>query len=296
MRLAHGCKPITRITAYVLTNLVCSKVLMYKSDSSPTIRLTVGTERAGLIYHLSCKRLEQSSGHSFTEYRARTNGPSADEHCLDGSYLTWLDRLSLMPALVQESFSKKRPPRPFVDRVHDWVLRMDPRIKAGHFFHAWVDTFYDLTDIVSTELLVRIMTQLLAMCVASFFYGGIHLLAWNAPFHAPIYSLLWKISGITIASLGVFPLLFVLLLGIAPPFLDDEEGRSRSACSRRHSGCFLFTMYHLLILFCVGACCFALLYVLARVYLVVESFLSLAYLPESAMVTPNFSLYFPHIG
>jgi hypothetical protein len=46
----------------------------------------------------------------------------------------------------------------------------------------------------------------------------------------------------------------------------------------------------------LGISIFAVLYVSARVYLVVESFFSLAYLPESVFTTPNFSLYFPHVG
>jgi hypothetical protein len=38
------------------------------------------------------------------------------------------------------------------------------------------------------------------------------------------------------------------------------------------------------------------LYVVARVYLVVESFVNLSHLPESAYEVPRWSLYVPHIG
>lgn len=55
-------------------------------------------------------------------------------------------------------------------------------------------------------------------------------------------------------------------------------------------------MMNVVVLLYVGGAFFAVLYVFARVDLVVESFLSLAYLPESVLTTPKFSLYFPHIG
>ncbi|KAK0647995.1 hypothetical protein B0T16DRAFT_407565 [Cercophora newfieldiana] len=38
------------------------------------------------------------------------------------------------------------------------------------------------------------------------------------------------------------------------------------------------------------------LYLLARVYLVVESFINLSHLPKSAYEMPAWSLYVPHIG
>lgn len=41
---------------------------------------------------------------------------------------------------------------------------------------------------------------------------------------------------------------------------------------------------------------FIVLYVLARVYLVVECFINLAHLPESAYELPKWSQYVPHIG
>ena len=39
----------------------------------------------------------------------------------------------------------------------------------------------------------------------------------------------------------------------------------------------------------------AVLYTTARVYLVVECFINLKYLPEAAYLVPEWSRYFPHI-
>jgi hypothetical protein len=250
---------------------------MYKHSTSSTIRLTIGTERAGLTYYLSRRRLEQLSSGSHG-YMVPTR---ADDYHLEGSYLLWLDELSLTPAFDQELCSTKRPPRPFVDRVHDWAFRMNPRIEAGHFFN----TVEDLWE--HSDATLGVLPQLLTMSVAALVYGGLHLLAWNAPFHAPVYGLLWKISGITIASLGVLP----ILAGLTFLFFIWIDSSDSVKCALRES----FEWVLFLMLY-VGTILFALLYVFARVYLVVESFLSLAYLPESALTTPNFSLYFPHIG
>jgi hypothetical protein len=70
---------------------------------------------------------------------------------------------------------------------------------------------------------------------------------------------------------------------------------SRSAYTAYDTIIGWLTMFAVALLW-LGLFCFTLLYGFARVYLVVESFLSLAYLPESTLTTPNFSLYFPHIG
>lgn len=89
-----------------------------------------------------------------------------------------------------------------------------------------------------------------------------------------------ELSGITTASLGA-----VRLLGTLTPSPDISLNRSLQ-----------YLWSPVIILLSVGTFGFALLYVLARVYLVVESFLNLAYLPDSVFATPNFALYFPHLG
>jgi hypothetical protein len=41
---------------------------------------------------------------------------------------------------------------------------------------------------------------------------------------------------------------------------------------------------------------YSVAYIVARVYIVVESFLDLAYLPEGVYNTPKWSNYLPHFG
>jgi hypothetical protein len=249
---------------------------MYRHVASSTTRLTIGTGRAGLTYHLSRKILEHMSSErdifATLMRRARMNEVTADGYHLERSYLTWLDQLSLTSTFGQEHSSEERPRRPFADRIHDWTFRMNANTNADLSSNILGGLFERVGAVFS------VYPQPLAMSMAAFVYGGLHLLAWNAPFHASIYGILWKISGIVTASLLILPLSFLLLI------LGVHFSTS-------------FRLGKVMVGLCLmGTIFFALLYVFARVYLVFESFLSLAYLPESVLTTPNFSLYFPHIG
>jgi hypothetical protein len=43
----------------------------------------------------------------------------------------------------------------------------------------------------------------IGLSFASFIYGGLHLLAWNAPFPSRPQMLLWRISAVTVAVSGL---------------------------------------------------------------------------------------------
>lgn len=267
---------------------------MYDDNSEPNVRFTIGSERTGLTYYLSREKLEQLSTEldesehleNNTSASTITDETPAKYYRLESSYFTWLERsyplwfdqITYNSEFYKDDHTGRRPPRPFVDRVHDLTFRLNPQIKPSaspRWFAARI-----LEHFIQKRL-TEGWSHWLAMSAAALLYGGLHLLAWNAPFHAPIHSLLWKVSGITTASLGI-----VRLLGALASF-DGYDSSSR------------WQDYLQLVVvppLVIGMFAFALLYVFARVYLVVESFLSLAYLPDSVCVTPNFSLYFPHIG
>jgi len=125
-----------------------------------------------------------------------------------------------------------------------------------------------------------------AFTVAGLTYGGLHLLAWNAPFTSAAQLHLWRTSGILMAASG--PVAFLLWLGfngvrMLMHFLQKGSPKSQSDA---------FALFLLPLLAIVVLC---ILYLSARVYLVVECYISLAYLPESITKHPNWSLYFPHV-
>lgn len=82
-------------------------------------------------------------------------------------------------------------------------------------------------DIVDGEfyfLSVGYTWTFFAFALAGVLYGGLHLLAWNAPFASATQNILWRVSGIVIAASGpvvvayflFFALLRVLLKSIDP--------------------------------------------------------------------------------
>lgn len=117
-------------------------------------------------------------------------------------------------------------------------------------------------------------TLIVSIIISAFLYGGLHLLAWNAPFRSRTEEWLWRSSGISIMASGpyILPLLFL------PP--DDDSKLDDFGWN----------------LFIILAFFLGLVYVVARVYLVVECFINLAYLHDSVYEMPSWSQYFPHIS
>lgn len=257
---------------------------MYQNVTKPEIRFSIGTDEIGLTYYLSRQRLKLLSSKYNESDNLKHNGPTQAKidqtpaYCYrpDRSYLVWLQETS------HNVFDQRiGDPLPLVERVHDWTLELDRFQAMLRHIHGR-NTWEQLLEVSRSSL--SLFPQLAAMSAASLVYGGLHLLAWNAPFHTPIHGLLWKISGIATASLGVI-LLLVLIVCLMIDFVQANHGRRVVWLV-----CFATALLFLELL------CITLLFVFARVYLVVESFLSLAYLPDSALTTPIFSLYFPHIG
>ena len=126
-------------------------------------------------------------------------------------------------------------------------------------------------------------------------YGGLHLLAWNAPFPSKVEQVLWRFSGIVcaISGLTVFGLMGVVdeLLSMQARLTEQRTSSTRWLLQIRVWIVKSFTGSSLLLWAC---CCVA--FTLARFYLVVECFLQLAHLPPSAYEVPEWSQYFPHIG
>lgn len=272
---------------------ICSKVSMYEDISRSKVRLTVGAEQIGLTYYLSRAKLEQLSLENEKSEQLENmllisgepKKTSKGSYHLERSFLLWLDLEGRDLKFLKVYPWAKKSPRPFLDRIHDWTFRLNPEDSVKHhvrFLH--LDDLANRVEDLFTDWVVERVPECFAMSAEAFVYGGLHLLAWNAPFHAPIYGLLWKISGITITSLAIFPILIMLFLLCNAYTLGLE--------SKLHK----YLGLTLAVFTLLGMLSFMLLYIFARVYLVVKSFLSLAYLPESVLVTPNFSLYFPHIG
>jgi hypothetical protein len=155
--------------------------------------------------------------------------------------------------------------------------------------------------------------------IAGFAYGGLHCLAWNAPFTTESQRILWRLSSITVMSTGVLILFLVrgVLLFGGPVVLSDYINIAQTSvdswlCTQSRLGeaskwvrrgisalvfqplkCGLVSLTITSILLFLG---YIILYFLARVYLVVECFISLSHLPASVFQVPVWSQYVPHIS
>jgi hypothetical protein len=152
-------------------------------------------------------------------------------------------------------------------------------------------------------------TILLSFLISGLFYGLLHLAAWSAPFRSRTEALLWRISGITLASSGFVPLITWGFLMIYERVIFDYM-RTRKMVERRdrmnrwfkwkyrYKGRNLTTRrilketLDMMVLLFAGAG--ALLYLFSRVYLIVECFLTMPYLPPATLQLPQWSQYFIH--
>ena len=57
------------------------------------------------------------------------------------------------------------------------------------------------------------LVRRLIECISCMAYGGLHLLAWNAPFRSRMEEWLWRSSGISVVAFGlsIVPLLLLVL-------------------------------------------------------------------------------------
>lgn len=143
-------------------------------------------------------------------------------------------------------------------------------------------------------------------------YGGLHLVAWNSPFASRAESLLWCSASASITAAGPFCVLLVVLFRT---FRDGEFGifsrlfsqfgrlcggggaRKTSKKSSRPS--FIHKARVLVEVPWLAMNSFTffsvLWYVFCRVFIIVESFIMLAHIPEQALMVPTWSAYVPHI-
>lgn len=121
---------------------------------------------------------------------------------------------------------------------------------------------------VSKFSIVERADAAIGMILGGFVYGGIHALAWAAPFPSAKERVLWRMASVVVIAFGP---VYVSLWHLA------HKGKT--------SVSFLATAFYRLILAA---------YLFSRTYLVVECFIQLAHLPMSAYYAPNWSAYFPH--
>jgi hypothetical protein len=137
------------------------------------------------------------------------------------------------------------------------------------------------------DLILHMQGHLMGVILwcASTIYGAIHLAGWNEHFPTIIESWFWRGSAAYIVLSGLLWSTFNLLGHLSPTIwlywynLLAAEVRKKS---------------HVLVYILSGIG--GTLYVVARIYLVAESFISLRALPRSAYDSPSWVLTVPHLS
>ena len=145
-----------------------------------------------------------------------------------------------------------------------------------------IQRYKDWPDVKDILLEIDIAT---GFSLAAFIYGGLHALAWSAPFHSSTEQLLWRISACIV--MGSLPATYAVVA-----FLRKED-RRRGPSEHRSYDHLIGNIIRALIVLII---LIILIYVLARLYLVVECFINLSHLPAGVYYLPNWSAYFPHIS
>ncbi|CAD0084502.1 unnamed protein product [Aureobasidium vineae] len=128
-------------------------------------------------------------------------------------------------------------------------------------------------------------TLLIALNVSSIMYGGLHALAWNADFVNTVQQKLWRLASLfvmTFVPASTFVLLIENLLTVGGEYKFEILTKVNKF------------MYYLQI-WQISFGLSLLAYVWARIFLVVESFISLGHSLAGVYDLPVWSVYVPHI-
>ena len=154
-----------------------------------------------------------------------------------------------------------------------------------------------------------LLVQILMATVTGALYGSLHLLAWDAVFTSLAQQILWRFSGLLIASSGLILLSYILHGAFYNKWcalFDLQEQQERVNQKRRSRRITIadsildYTQYCFVIsgmtVMMQVASCATLLYIPARFFLLVESCMQVAKLPPAVYELPDWWKYYPHIG
>ena len=132
----------------------------------------------------------------------------------------------------------------------------------------------------------------LAFTIATASYGGLHCAAWFSYFPTSTEALMWRLSSICVASAGI-------IMTVASKASDFVEYIMYYADHYTEKRLLLRPLFWLVIIGVLGfmVSFFALMcaYIVSRLFLVVEAFISLRLLPVTAYETPQWTQWIPHL-
>lgn len=140
-------------------------------------------------------------------------------------------------------------------------------LRSRHYYMPQSSTHEVIKDQRSSWVLPIIV--IVATILSTTLFGGIHLLAWNISFPSPVERTLWRTAALLVCIIPSVCALIVLVEHL----IFGTTNKTSTA-----------------VVWIFGA-----FYLSSRVYLIVESFRSLYYLPADALQT-TWSTYVPHVS
>ena len=135
----------------------------------------------------------------------------------------------------------------------------------------WINRMMGMSDLGISQ------GDIFGLFLGATVFGAVHIAAWNFVFPTPVESLLWKIAAVLCTTIG---LVFGVVIGTMFGFDSDSSGAIYSIV-------LVITLSLLMVV--------PLSYVVCRLFLVVETFRCLCFLPPSAYIA-TWATNVPHIA
>jgi hypothetical protein len=127
-------------------------------------------------------------------------------------------------------------------------------------------------------------------------YGGLHLTAWTCQFPSHTETLLWRAASVTIATTGPSFIAYALCRSLINLIHDCWQKRSRARVPGKTKDAFTrFALAAESTADLLLVKLWRVWYILCRAFIVVECFIMLAHLPDTALKIPSWAAYVPHI-
>lgn len=223
----------------------------------------------------------------------------------------WYDRRpDDLPGLPMEDYVVPRSPNTPRERQTGQLKLSLKQQFMMKLFRIWYEMCHSFASSAAAsglqfnkDFINPILYWIVALSVISS-YGGIHLFAWNGPFRTLGETRLWRYSGILTASPVALLLAYLALLSVWALFwkLIHWPGmylarlRASETQEASYDGVRDMLFYRGRFPFLALVCIYAIAMLLARFYIVVQSFVTLAYLPEEVYEVPSWIQFFPHFG
>ena len=247
-------------------------------------RLSKSCFRYRILHWLSSQTILSSAG--FRLPAGATGRDTAIDHFSPTGFFRWKLALQAIDQYdLEHDLRTRHELHPYGQKERDLKPRLKPRIDNVIYTLARNELWFGLA-------------------AAGSLYGGLHLVAWNAPFSSRLEEILWRIAASSVTFTGLLFGPFVLwsqlpaakrgLAGLTNTRAEGQrirrskEGRIKVWIEIILAGVVFLLVFTVMPLLW-------LTYVVSRVYLVVECFKNVAHLPAGAYRLPQWSSYVPHI-